>query len=490
MKGAIEKAQEIARRDAERLDAAAVREPRQRRGPRAHHRRGDPRGLPGRARRAHHRRGHGRPHHRLAQVLKKAWPKLKVFAVEPTRLAGDLRRQAHAAPDPGHRRRLHPAEPRTRLLDGTIQVEDEDAKEFARQALPAKGCSSASPRAPPWPPSPQAEGDADGQPVLGFNYDTGERYLSIENFLPPEPEATRTPVDEAEYIEITLHLLGALVAGGVIGLERSFQAARRVSHPCAGVPGLEPADAGHALPGWLPRHAASVRTDPTRMAQGIMTGIGFLGAGVIFKEGLTVRGLTTAASIWITAAIGILSASASTCRRCRDDVDAGRAPCFAGSRTGCRGSLYAHYVIRFARATDGKTIRALLKRNDFSIANISYRLTGDGKTFEYRMVIRTTERTQTHAALGQCLAEGCRGCVRSGFRRPRRLGRSPDAPLAHPPQRGRRQRPGEARSAAAAGRVGSVSCVEGHARAGRTNRMLAELSDGGARRQSRSRNMK
>ena len=42
------------------------------------------------------------------------------------------------------------------------------------------------------------------------------------------------------------------------------------------------------------------------MAQGIMTGIGFLGAGVIFKEGLTVRGLTTAASIWITAALGIL----------------------------------------------------------------------------------------------------------------------------------------------------------------------------------------
>ena len=37
-----------------------------------------------------------------------------------------------------------------------------------------------------------------------------------------------------------------------------------------------------------------------------MTGIGFLGAGVIFKEGLTVRGLTTAASIWITSAIGIL----------------------------------------------------------------------------------------------------------------------------------------------------------------------------------------
>ena len=50
----------------------------------------------------------------------------------------------------------------------------------------------------------------------------------------------------------------------------------------------------------------TIRLDPTRMAQGVMTGIGFLGAGVIVKEGLTVRGLTTAASIWTTAAIGIV----------------------------------------------------------------------------------------------------------------------------------------------------------------------------------------
>src|SRR5688572_30885690 len=52
---------------------------------------------------------------------------------------------------------------------------------------------------------------------------------------------------------------------------------------------------------------ARATIDPTRMAQGIMTGIGFLGAGVVVKEGLNVRGLTTAASIWITAAIGILA---------------------------------------------------------------------------------------------------------------------------------------------------------------------------------------
>lgn len=50
----------------------------------------------------------------------------------------------------------------------------------------------------------------------------------------------------------------------------------------------------------------TIRTDPTRMAQGIMTGIGFLGAGVIIRENLTVRGLTTATSIWMTASIGLV----------------------------------------------------------------------------------------------------------------------------------------------------------------------------------------
>ena len=50
----------------------------------------------------------------------------------------------------------------------------------------------------------------------------------------------------------------------------------------------------------------AVRIDPTRMAQGLMTGIDFLGAGVIVKEGVTIRGLTTAASIRVTASIGIM----------------------------------------------------------------------------------------------------------------------------------------------------------------------------------------
>lgn len=47
-------------------------------------------------------------------------------------------------------------------------------------------------------------------------------------------------------------------------------------------------------------------SDPTRMAHGILTGIGFLGAGVIFREGSSVHGLNTAASLWVSAALGIV----------------------------------------------------------------------------------------------------------------------------------------------------------------------------------------
>src|SRR3954462_287646 len=94
----------------------------------------------------------------------------------------------------------------------------------------------------------------------------------------------------------------------------------------------------------------AIRTDPTRMAQGIMTGIGFLGAGVIFKEGLTVRGLTTAASIWVTAAIGILvgigfwfaavvgSVATLTVLAAFRFIEA-RLP----------SEFYAHHLLRFAR---------------------------------------------------------------------------------------------------------------------------------------------
>jgi putative Mg2+ transporter-C (MgtC) family protein len=139
----------------------------------------------------------------------------------------------------------------------------------------------------------------------------------------------------------------------------------------------------------------SIRTDPTRMAQGIMTGIGFLGAGVIFKEGLTIRGLTTSASIWVTAAIGILvgigfyfpaavGTIATILVLSLFRVVEGRLP----------SEIYAHHTLRFARETvmPEEELHTLLGGHGFTIANLSHRLTDGGKIFEYRMVIRSRSR--------------------------------------------------------------------------------------------------
>jgi putative Mg2+ transporter-C (MgtC) family protein len=112
-----------------------------------------------------------------------------------------------------------------------------------------------------------------------------------------------------EEIVIAVRLVCALIAGALIGFERTFHgrpagfrthALVCLSSALLMIVTVYQSEWMTAVP------IEAIRTDPTRMAQGIMTGIGFLGAGVIFKEGLTVRGLTTAASVWLTSALGIL----------------------------------------------------------------------------------------------------------------------------------------------------------------------------------------
>src|SRR5687767_7907043 len=114
---------------------------------------------------------------------------------------------------------------------------------------------------------------------------------------------------QPDYVTIVIHLLVATLAGALIGYERSYQGRpagfRTHTLVCIASSLLMLLTMYQEV--WFAASAEVVRVDPTRMAQGIMTGIGFLGAGVIVKEGASVRGLTTAASIWITAAIGVLA---------------------------------------------------------------------------------------------------------------------------------------------------------------------------------------
>jgi len=120
-----------------------------------------------------------------AQVLKAKWPNLKVFAVEPT-LSPVI---SGGAPGPhpiqGIGAGFIPANLHTQLLDGTIQVDPNDAKDYARRAAREEGLligiSSGATLAAIAQKLPELPA---GSRVLGFNYDTGERYLSVPDFLP------------------------------------------------------------------------------------------------------------------------------------------------------------------------------------------------------------------------------------------------------------------------------------------------------------------
>ncbi len=123
----------------------------------------------------------------VAQVLKAAWPSLKVFAVEPTLSPVISGGQPAPHPIQGIGAGFIPGNLHTRLLDGAIQVDPEDAKSWARNAAREEGMlvgiSSGATLAAIAQKLPEL---GESPRVLGFNYDTGERYLSVPEFLPVE----------------------------------------------------------------------------------------------------------------------------------------------------------------------------------------------------------------------------------------------------------------------------------------------------------------
>jgi putative Mg2+ transporter-C (MgtC) family protein len=205
-------------------------------------------------------------------------------------------------------------------------------------------------------------------------------------------------MDVPHYWEIAAHLAAAWIAGSLIGAERSFHGRpagfRTHALVCLASALLMLITAYQQ--DWFPVAVSdTVRMDPQRMAQGIMTGIGFLGAGVIFKEGLSVRGLTTAASIWITAAIGILYGVGFFYPAILGTLATlGTLALFRWIEERMPSQYYALHILRFARGKtqpEGK-VRKFIVDHGFSVANMSYRLDDGGKTFEYRMSIRTVDQ--------------------------------------------------------------------------------------------------
>jgi cysteine synthase A len=121
----------------------------------------------------------------VAMVLKAQWPQLKVFAVEPS--ASPVISGGAPSPHPiqGIGAGFIPKNLKTELLDGVIQVDAEPAREYARRSASEEGLlvgiSSGATLAAIAQKLPEIPA---GATVLGFNYDTGERYFSVEGFLP------------------------------------------------------------------------------------------------------------------------------------------------------------------------------------------------------------------------------------------------------------------------------------------------------------------
>lgn len=203
---------------------------------------------------------------------------------------------------------------------------------------------------------------------------------------------------QQEWLQVMQHLCVALVAGALIGMERSYHGRpagfRTHTLVCVASSLLMLVTMYHGR--WFANASAEVvRIDPTRMAQGIMTGIGFLGAGVIMREGLTVRGLTTAASIWITAAIGIMAGigfySAATLATI---IALGTLSVFRMMEKKMPAQIFASQTVLFRRENfmTEEEVKVLFSQCGFSMANISYHLLNGGRNLEYRMTVRTMDK--------------------------------------------------------------------------------------------------
>jgi putative Mg2+ transporter-C (MgtC) family protein len=125
--------------------------------------------------------------------------------------------------------------------------------------------------------------------------------------------ALAVTVPSLSWSEALLRIALAAVFGGAIGLEREFrerEAGLRTHMLVSVGSALFTITSAYGFHDFLVHPGGGViRADPTRVAAQIVTGIGFLGAGAIIRQGLAVRGLTTAATLWVVAAIGLAAGS-------------------------------------------------------------------------------------------------------------------------------------------------------------------------------------
>ncbi|WP_363331059.1 MgtC/SapB family protein [Brevundimonas sp.] len=195
--------------------------------------------------------------------------------------------------------------------------------------------------------------------------------------------------------ELVWPVAASMVAGGLIGVERTYH-----GHPAGFRTHIlvcltscllmlaamhQSTWAFTALPG------QTVVIDPTRMSHGLLTGIGFLCAGVIFREGFSVHGLTTAASLWVTSAIGVLYGVGMT----------ELALIGSGATLGVLGVLrlldarlphvgVMDVTLRWKRgeAPSGLAVRDLLRAKGVKVVRLGHVMSHDGAIHEHHLKVK------------------------------------------------------------------------------------------------------
>ncbi|HYF57582.1 MAG TPA: MgtC/SapB family protein [Burkholderiaceae bacterium] len=201
------------------------------------------------------------------------------------------------------------------------------------------------------------------------------------------------------WLPVAGQLAAATVAGGLIGLERTYngRAAGFRTFSLVAIGSCLPMLAA-SHPGMWPDGALdpAFPIDPTRVMQGIVTGVGFLGAGVIFRDGFSVRGLTTAACVWVVSSIGMLFgiglhplAAAATL------ATLGVLALFRRIEALMPGLVYAYVTVRFRRneAPGEASFRARLEGFGLRLQETTFRVNGGGD-FEYRVAVSASRPTR------------------------------------------------------------------------------------------------
>ena len=200
-----------------------------------------------------------------------------------------------------------------------------------------------------------------------------------------------------------LPILGALIAGAVIGFEREYRArpAGLRTHMLVSLASALLMLAAVHQVRWMSDTPGDIlRIDPVRMAHGILTGVGFLCGGVIFREGFSVHGLTTAASLWTTSALGVLFGMGVWSLAIGGTiVTLAILGLFRMVDTWLPQQQVAEITIRYKRegAPDAKAIRAMLRGLGLHPSPVSNRLTKKGALLEHGVRVRANSLKQIDA---------------------------------------------------------------------------------------------